>query len=157
MKMKPFPRPVPDTGTAFVLIHVLQGLINRVRAALHGQCAALGNLQNREVRERVDEGVIFDGRAEHGDCQRIPADIDINDLKVTEIISGNYTPSGGKVTLGEDGKYRVTFENTYGDTEYKTGVINNYTRTEGEKAADKTTYPTGERGDNKSTQPNGSN
>ena len=78
---------------------------------------------------------------------------DIKDLKVTEIGTGNYTPTvKADLAVDEaDGKWKISFENTYDDSEYKTGVINNYKRTEGEDG--KTTYETGDRGDSKSQTP----
>jgi hypothetical protein len=73
---------------------------------------------------------------------------DIKNLKVEEIVSGNYTASDTGVNLDEeDGKYKVTFTNKYKDTEYKTGTINNYKRTEDGK------YIINGTGDKKSQKP----
>jgi len=73
---------------------------------------------------------------------------DIKNLKVEEIVSGNYTPSTDGVKLDEkDGKYKVTFTNKYDDTDYKTGTINNY------KRGDDGKYSKNGTGDNKSQKP----
>jgi hypothetical protein len=73
---------------------------------------------------------------------------DIKNLKVEEIVSGNYTPSTDGVKLDEkDGKYKVTFTNKYKDTDYKTGTINNYKRNDDGK------YSKNGTGDNKSQKP----
>ena len=73
---------------------------------------------------------------------------DIKNLKVEEIVSGNYTPSTDGVKLdAADGKYKVTFTNKYDDTNYKSGTINNYKRTEKGK------YIADGQGDKKSQTP----
>ena len=96
----------------------------------------------------------------------IPSDIE--ELKVEEIISGNYSPDPASFENIEpdaaDGKYKVTFTNTYRDTDYETGTINNYKRNDDGTYSKDPDNPTGdhksEPANNSSgteeTQPNGS-
>ena len=74
---------------------------------------------------------------------------DIENINVEEIVSGNYTPSDTGVNFDEeDGKWKVTFENRFKDTDYKSGAINNYKRN------DDGTYSKNGTGDKKSKEPN---
>ena len=90
---------------------------------------------------------------------------DIQELKVEEIVSGNYTSSSEGVKPDGDGKYKVRFTNTYHDTDYETGTINNYKRVENEDGTisysadgqgDHTSEPINSSSGTEEPQPNGS-
>ena len=76
-------------------------------------------------------GMDFEGMDQNERSILIPSTVDMSKVSVEEIVSGNYDPDKtGKVVVSrqEDGSYTVSFENTFNDTDYTSGVVNHYKR-----------------------------
>ena len=76
-------------------------------------------------------GMDFNGVSGDSKTVLIPSDVEMSSVKVEEIVSGNYAPDKtGAVVVSRqaDGSYSVTFNNTFNDTDYTSGVINHYER-----------------------------